>query len=96
MPREKALTDALRGAGIDIKAQQTDQQARMRAAIAELLHNAQRANAVRYDVDLPDVLAPLRGASMAAETGDYPQPVLDQCLAVLLDGLKPQAAGSTH
>jgi hypothetical protein len=76
MPRKKALTDALRGAGIDIKAQQTDQQARMRAAITQLLHNAQRANAVRYDVDLPDVLALLRGASMAAETGDYPQPVL--------------------
>jgi hypothetical protein len=47
-------------------------------------------------VDLPDVLALLRGASMAAETGDYPQPVLDRCLAALLDGLKPQAAGSTH
>lgn len=86
----------MRGAGIDIKAQQTDQQARMRAAITQLLHNAQRANAVRYDVDLPDVLALLRGASMAAETGDYPQPVLDRCLAALLDGLKPQAAGSTH
>jgi AcrR family transcriptional regulator len=91
--RKKALTDALRGAGIDIKAQQTDQQARMRAAITDLLHNAQRANAVRHDVDLPEILALLRGASMAAETGDYSGPILDRSLAVLFDGLRPQATG---
>jgi AcrR family transcriptional regulator len=91
--RKKALTDALRGAGIDIKARQTDQQARMRAAITDLLHNAQRANAVRHDVDLPEILALLRGASMAAETGDYSGPILDRSLAVLFDGLRPQAAG---
>jgi AcrR family transcriptional regulator len=90
--RKKALTDALRGAGIEIKAQQTDQQARMRAAITDLLHNAQRANAVRHDVDLPETLALLRGASMAAETGDYSGPILDRSLAVLFDGLRPQVA----
>ncbi|GAA3208530.1 TetR/AcrR family transcriptional regulator [Dactylosporangium siamense] len=87
--RKKPLTDALRGAGIDIKAGQTQQQARMRAAIADLLHNAQRAGTVRSDIGLPEVLALLRGASMAAETGDYPAAVLDRSLAVLFDGLKP-------
>jgi AcrR family transcriptional regulator len=92
--RKKALTDALHGAGIDIKAQQTGQQARMRTAIADLLHNAQRAGVVRSDVDLPEVLALLRAASMAAETGDYPAPVLDRSLAVLFDGLKPRADGA--
>jgi AcrR family transcriptional regulator len=86
--RKRALNDALRGAGIDVKAQQSDQQARMRTAITDLLHNAQRARAVRPDVDLPEVLALLRGASMAAETGDYPAPILDRSLAVLFDGLR--------
>ncbi|MCU7730823.1 TetR/AcrR family transcriptional regulator [Actinoplanes sp. KI2] len=91
--RKRALTGALHSAGIDIKAQQTDQQARMRTAITDLLHNAQRANAVRPDVDLPEILALLRGATMAAETGDYPGPTLDRSVAVLFDGLRPQAAG---
>jgi AcrR family transcriptional regulator len=89
--RKKALTDALHGAGIDIKAQQTDQQARMRTAITDLLHNAQRASAVRSDIGLPEILALLRGACMAADTGDYPGPVLDRSLAILFDGLRPQA-----
>ncbi|GGM55631.1 TetR/AcrR family transcriptional regulator [Dactylosporangium sucinum] len=82
--RQRTLTDALRGAGIDVKANHTGQQAAMRAAIDELLRAAQAAGAVRADVELPDVLALLRGASLAAETGDYPA----RALAVLIDGLR--------
>ncbi|GLW30556.1 TetR/AcrR family transcriptional regulator [Actinoplanes regularis] len=88
---KKALTDALRDAGVDLKAEQTDQRVRMRAALAEFLRGAQRAGAVRPDVDLPEILALLRGASMAAETGEYSGPVLDRALAVLFDGLRPPA-----
>jgi AcrR family transcriptional regulator len=85
---KKALTGALRDAGIDVKAEQADQATQMRKALADLLHGAQRAGAVRPDVGLPEILTLLRGASMAAETGDYCGPVLDRTLAVLFDGLR--------
>ncbi|MET7402956.1 helix-turn-helix domain-containing protein [Dactylosporangium sp. NPDC005572] len=82
--RQKTLTDALRVAGIDVKAQQTGQQAAMRAAIDDLLRVAQTAGAVRADVALPEVLALLRGAGLAAETGAYP-------VGIVLDGLRRTA-----
>ncbi|MGC4813056.1 TetR/AcrR family transcriptional regulator [Micromonospora sp. DT228] len=88
---KKTLTDALRSAGIDVKAEQADQRTRMREALADLLREAQRVGAVRPDVDMPEILALLRGASMAAETGDYAGPVVDRALAVLFDGLRPLA-----
>jgi AcrR family transcriptional regulator len=88
---QKALTDALHGAGVDYKAEQPDQRARMRAALTDLLQGAQRARAVRADIGLPEVLALLRGASMAAETGEYSGPVLDRALAVMFDGLRSAA-----
>ncbi|RAO08897.1 hypothetical protein MED15_06361 [Micromonospora noduli] len=89
--RKKTLTDALHSAGIDVKAEQAGQRAQMREALADLLRDAQRVGAVRPDVDLPEILALLRGASMAAETGDYASPVIDRTLAVLFDGLRPHA-----
>jgi AcrR family transcriptional regulator len=91
--RRRALTNALHAAGVDVKDGQSDQVQRMREAIAGLLRDAQGAGAVRRDVGLPEVLALLRGASMAAETGDYPQAVLDRSLALLLDGLRVRPPG---
>jgi AcrR family transcriptional regulator len=86
--RKKALTDALHDAGTDIKAEQSGQRAAMLDAIAGFLRDAQSAGAVRSDVAMPEILALLRGACMAAETGDYPTPVLQRSLAILLDGLR--------
>ncbi|MEU4242266.1 helix-turn-helix domain-containing protein [Actinoplanes sp. NPDC026619] len=88
---KKAYTDALRTAGIDLKSEQAAQAARMRQAIDDLLRNAQQTAAVRRDAALPEILALLRGATMAAETGDYPAAVLDRSLQLLLDGLRPHA-----
>ncbi|WP_238012935.1 helix-turn-helix domain-containing protein [Dactylosporangium sp. AC04546] len=82
--RQRTLTDALRGAGIDVKAHQTEQQAAMRRAIDDLLRAAQAAGAVREDVALPEILALLRGAGLAAETGTYP-------VGIVLDGLRRPA-----
>ncbi|GIH07771.1 TetR family transcriptional regulator [Rhizocola hellebori] len=90
--RKKALTDALHSAGTDIKAEQSSRHAAMLDAIAGLLRNAQNAGAVRSDVAMPEVLALLRGASMAAETGDYSAPVLQRSLAILYDGLRVVSA----
>ncbi|WP_328654634.1 TetR/AcrR family transcriptional regulator [Micromonospora sp. NBC_00330] len=89
--RKKTLTDALHSAGIDVKAEQAGQRTQMRDALADLLRDAQGVGAVRLDVGMPEILALLRGASMAAETGDYSGPVIDRTLAVLFDGLRPLA-----
>ncbi|BCJ39362.1 TetR family transcriptional regulator [Actinoplanes ianthinogenes] len=85
---KKALTDALRHAGVDVKQGQDDQRARMRATLDRLLRAGQEAGAIRADVAMPEVLALLRGASMAAETGDYTESVLDRSLTVVFDGLR--------
>lgn len=45
----------------------TGRQERMRTAIADLLDRAQRVGAVRSDIGVPEVLALLRGASMAGQ-----------------------------
>lgn len=86
---KKAYTDALRDAGINVKDGQADQVTAMRAAITGLLGDAQAAGAVRADVALPEVLALLRGASLAAETGDFPPIALE----VIYTGLRAPAAG---
>jgi AcrR family transcriptional regulator len=84
---KKAYTDGLRDAGIDVKDGQGRQIAAMRAAITGLLTRAQAAGAVRGDVALPEVLALLRGASLAAETGDFPPIALE----VIVTGLRAGA-----
>src|SRR5690349_20626601 len=53
--RQRPLTDALREAGVDVKAGQADQRAAMHAALSGLLERAQQAGAVRPDVGLPEV-----------------------------------------
>jgi hypothetical protein len=90
---KKAYTDALRGAGIDVKQGGERQHAAMRAAIDGLLRAAQAAGPVRGDVGLPEIRALLRGASLAAETGDYPQPVLDRTLEIIFAGLREPVTG---
>ncbi len=81
---KKAYTDALRDAGIDVKDGQAEQVAAMRAAITGLLRAAQDAHAVRAEVGLPEILALLRGASLAAETGDFPPAALE----IIFSGLR--------
>jgi AcrR family transcriptional regulator len=81
-----AYTDALRDAGVDVKAGLADQQTRMRAAITGSLGDAQEAGAIRADVDLPQILALLRGACLAAETGDVPHGTLE----IIYAGLKAE------
>ncbi|MFB9331537.1 SbtR family transcriptional regulator [Actinoplanes octamycinicus] len=90
---KKALTDALRHAGVDVKEGQEDQRGRMRATLQRLLRDGQAAGVIREDVGMPEVLALLRGASMAAETGDYPESTLDRSLTVLFDGLRSRRTG---
>jgi hypothetical protein len=59
----------------------------LRRAVAALLHRAQRAGAVRDDVELPEVYALLVATSRTA--GRLDEEVRDRVLAIVFDGLAP-------
>ena len=59
----------------------------LRRAVAALLHRAQRAGAVRDDVELPEVYALLVATSRTA--GGLDEEVRDRVLAIVFDGLAP-------
>jgi AcrR family transcriptional regulator len=87
---KQAVSDALASAGIDPRAATSEVGAELKAAIEMLLGRAQRADAVRSDVRLPEVLALLVGASRALEhahlSADHD--VQARTLAVIFDGLR--------
>jgi AcrR family transcriptional regulator len=85
---KKVLADALIGAGIDHKAGAEGTRARMRAAIEALLTNARRAGAVRREVRMPEVLALLTAATLAAERTGWDDGLRDRTLAVIFNGLR--------
>jgi AcrR family transcriptional regulator len=87
---KKALADALADAGIDPKAGMADISRDMRQAIDALLGRAQQAGAVRPDVRMPELLALLAAASLAAERNQWSDGLRDRTLAIMFDGLRPQ------
>lgn len=64
--------------------------ARLRQAVGALLQRAQRAGAVRADVELPEVYALLVGASRAAAHAHLDAEVKERMLAIVFDGLTPR------
>jgi AcrR family transcriptional regulator len=86
-----AIADALTEAG----GQATDSTLRasdeLRRAVGVLLRRAQQAGAVRDDIDLPDLYALLIGTSRAAAYAHLDDKVRDRAVAVIVDGLAPQA-----
>ncbi|MGW7255300.1 TetR/AcrR family transcriptional regulator [Streptomyces sp. NPDC054834] len=63
----------------------------LRRAVGELLHRAQKAGAVRNDVELPEVYALLVGASRAVARGSLDDQVRSRMLAIVFAGLMPGA-----
>lgn len=61
----------------------------LRRAVAALLQRAQRAGAVRDDVELPEVYALLVATSRAAAHAHLDQEVRARVLAIVFDGLAP-------
>ncbi len=86
--RAKAVTDLLVRAGIDPKSGLADVGRDMRAAVEGLLGRAQRAGAVRADVGLPEVLAVLTAACLAAEHSQWDAELRAKTLAIVFDGLR--------
>jgi len=86
--RKKALADAIADAGLDPKAGLAGISGEMRAAIAALLLRAQQQGVVRPDVGMPELLALLAAASLAAERNQWEDDLRDRTLGVIFDGLR--------
>ncbi|NUW41472.1 TetR/AcrR family transcriptional regulator [Nonomuraea rhodomycinica] len=61
----------------------------LRRAVGVLLRHAQRAGAVRADVDLPEVYALLVATSRASAQAHLAEEVRDRMLVIVFDGLAP-------
>jgi AcrR family transcriptional regulator len=82
-----AIGDALLDAGGDSDGEAHRASNELRAAVGALLRRAQRAGAVRDDVELPEVYALLVATSQAAAGGDLNPEVQARALAIVFDGL---------
>ena len=90
-----AFVDALTAAGVDVRRQAGSQVGReLHRALEALLARAQRAGAVRDDVDVGDLIALLGGASRAAEHAGWDRAAQARILAVVLDGLRGGGGGA--
>jgi len=83
-----AIGDALLDAGGDGESVSEAAQA-LRRAVGALPDRAQRAGAVRDDVELPEVYALLVGTSRAAAHAALDDEVRTRVLAIVYDGLSP-------
>jgi AcrR family transcriptional regulator len=84
-----AITTALLDAGGDRDGDAARAADALREAIGALLRQAQRAGAVRDDVELPEVYALLAGASRAAVRAGLDEEARSRLFAVIADGLAP-------
>jgi AcrR family transcriptional regulator len=86
---KKAFADALARAGVDVKAATSAAGQELLRALGALLARAQRAGAVRDDVDLEQVIVVLVGACLAAEHANLDRALQARALAIVFDGLRP-------
>ena len=89
---KKAFADALVRAGVDVKAATSAAGQELLGALGALLTRAQRAGAVRDDIDLDQVIAVLVGACLAAERANLDRGLQARALAIVFDGLRPEAS----
>ena len=85
-----AITEALLEAGGDHGSDAAQASDGLRRAVGALLQQAQRAGAVRNDVELPEVYALLVATSRASAHAHVEEEVRDRMLAIVFDGLAPR------
>jgi AcrR family transcriptional regulator len=86
-----SILDALADAGGDADGPAGTASLGLRRAVGRLLDRAQRAAAVRADVELPELYLLLVGMSRAAARTDVDDEVRTRALAIVFDGLtRPQ------
>jgi AcrR family transcriptional regulator len=88
--RKADLADALTSAGVDLRQETLASAGRLQRALAALLEGAQRAGAVRPDVDTMDLHALAAGA-LAAERkrASGPDAEPGRLTRIIADGLRP-------
>jgi AcrR family transcriptional regulator len=86
---KNALSGLLTSAGIDVGATVDGVRDDLMAALGALLTNAQRAGAVRRDLQVPELIGLLAGASRAVEYAGPDPAARARIVAVILDGLRP-------
>jgi AcrR family transcriptional regulator len=84
-----AIAEALLDAGGDEDGDAVRASNDLRRAVGTLLHRAQRAGAIRDDVELPEVYALLVGTSRAAAHANLDEEVRARVLTIVFDGLAP-------
>jgi len=83
-----AIGEALIAAGGDGAGDATRASGELRQAVGVLLRDAQRAGAVRHDVELPEVYALLVATSRAVTRADLDEAASARALGVVCDGLR--------
>ncbi|MDT3400049.1 TetR family transcriptional regulator [Streptomyces sp. B1866] len=89
--REKLVADLVTGAGADRPPGTAEAARALRGTVEALLTRAQAAGALRADLRLPEVLALLGAACLAAERDAWPPALRGRALAVLFDGFRPRS-----
>jgi AcrR family transcriptional regulator len=85
-----ALKTALAASGIDLASERTDE---LDGLLAELLRGAQRAGAVRDDLDVNDVKAVLAAGLAAQAYQGIPAGRVRHIRALIFEGLRPPSTG---
>jgi AcrR family transcriptional regulator len=88
--RTKAIADLLARAGIDPKSGMAGVGDDMRHAVGALLARAQQAGAVRPDLHMPELMAILTAACLAAEHSQWDAGLRAKTLAIMFDGMRQQ------
>jgi len=88
--RTKAIADLLARAGIDPKSGMAGVGDDMRHAVGALLARAQQAGAVRPDLHMPELMAILTAACLAAEHSQWDDELRAKTLAIMFDGMRQQ------
>jgi AcrR family transcriptional regulator len=89
-PAKIAITEALLNAGGDRDGVAARASEGLRGAIGALLERAQRAGAVRDDIELPEVYVLIAGISQAAARTRLDERARARLLAIVFDGLTPR------
>jgi AcrR family transcriptional regulator len=89
-----AIAEALLDAGGDSDGEAAQASNGLRRAVGALLEHAQRAGAVRDDVELPEVYTLLVATSRAAAHTHLDDEVKARALAIVFDGLAPRTGAN--
>lgn len=85
---KRDLTDVLAGSGVDLGAGVAEKSEALLTAVARLLRRAQRAGAVRTDIEMADLRALLKGAIYAVQAGGSERRTRERVFRTITDGLR--------